>query len=92
LQALTLLNDEAFHEFAENLAGRVVAEAAENDAARIDHAFRLCLGRPPQPDELAALQRLLADERRVADDGDKMTAWTSVARVLLNLDETITRE
>jgi hypothetical protein len=89
LQALTLLNDEAFHEFAQSLAARVLIEGPKTDAARIDHAFRLCLSRPPSKDERQRLLRLLYHETAA---GDGPTAWASVARVLLNLDETITRE
>ena len=87
LQALTLLNDAAFVELAESLARRVVREAPE--AGRLDHAFRLCVARPPKPAERERLLTLLADEKR---DGDETAAWTTIARVLLNLDETITRE
>ncbi len=87
LQALTLLNDEAFVELAGSLARRVVREATGPD--RIDHAFRLCVARPPKPAERTRLAALLADEQR---EGDEAAAWTTIARVLLNLDETITRE
>jgi hypothetical protein len=92
LQALTLLNDQAFFECAQGLAKRVVDEAPEGDAAGIEHAFRLCLGRPPQVEELEALERLLAAEREGGTADAETAAWTSVARVVLNLDETITRE
>lgn len=89
LQALTLLNDEAFHEFSQTLAARILKEGPKTDPARIDHAFRLCLSRPPAPDEKQRLLDLLNNEFAVADES---TAWATVARVLLNLDETITRE
>jgi hypothetical protein len=89
LQALTLLNDEAFHEFARALAARVVKEDGLSKAARMEHAFRLCFSRPPAPDEQQRLLTLL--EKELAR-GDGSTAWTTVSRVLLNLDETITRE
>ena len=91
LQALTLLNDEGFFEFARNLANRVLDEAPEEDAKRLDHVFRLCLSRPPQPREIASLKALLDAERKesgLPEEGP----WISVARVMLNLDETITRE
>ena len=79
LQALTLLNDEAFYEFAHALAKRVENEMPQDK--RIDHAFRLCVSRNPSSDERERIDELLKD-----------TDWPTVARVLLNLDETITRE
>ena len=89
LQALTLLNDEAFHEFAQALAARILKEGPTKDAARIDYAFRLCLSRTPTSAERARLITLLKRERAGSDES---TAWTAVSRVLLNLDETISRE
>jgi hypothetical protein len=89
LQALTLLNDEAFHEFAQALATRILKEGPKADAARIEHAFRLCLSRPPSRDERKRLLKLLDKELASADES---TAWATVSRVLLNLDEIITRE
>jgi hypothetical protein len=57
LQALTLLNDGVFIEAARALAARVLREKRGGVAERIDHAFQLCLGRPPSP---AERQRLTA--------------------------------
>lgn len=86
LQALTLLNDRAFVEFAEALAKRVNREATGADADKLRHAFRLCLAREPKTAELARLQVLLSSLDGQPD------AWPQVCRVLLNLDEFITRE
>jgi hypothetical protein len=86
LQALTLLNDAGFVEYAKALAGRVLSEKHETDQARLNRAFRLCLGREPKPTEMGRLVTLLANL------GGDRPAWESVARVLLNLDEFITRE
>ena len=59
LQALTLLNDSGFHEFAQGLAMRVLVEMPDRDVAdRAAHAFRTCLARPPSPGELGSLARL----------------------------------
>ena len=95
LQALTLLNDQQFYEFAEALAQRVLKSPAKNDAERIDHAFRLCLSRAPGNVEQQRLQQLLA-QQIAQEQGDenvrRSEAWKTLARVLLNLDETITRE
>jgi hypothetical protein len=87
LQALTLLNDAAFSELARALADRVTREAPAS--TRLDYAFQLCLARLPSHAERARLNRLIADETR---DHGETAAWQTAARVLLNLDETITRE
>ncbi|HMO84796.1 MAG TPA: DUF1553 domain-containing protein, partial [Lacipirellulaceae bacterium] len=87
LQALTLLNDAAFVELAGALAARVQSEALPE--RRPDHAFRLCLARPPQPAERERLLALLDEEKR---DQGEAAAWRPVARVLLTLDETTPRE
>ena len=70
LQALTLLNDTAYFEFAQ-----AMAKVVEKDG--IEAAFIRCMSRRPTKLELSRLQAL-----------DALT----VGRVLLNLDETITRE
>jgi len=89
LQALTLLNDAQFYEMATLFAGRLLEMPAENDGQRLEKAFQLCLSRKPDAEERAILQRTLA----AASQGNtREGAWTLVARTLLNLDETITRE
>jgi hypothetical protein len=95
LQALTLLNDRQFFEFAGALAERVQNEGGATDASRIEHAFRLCVARPPTADEARRLTGLLKQLQTPADGepaASAQEAWTTIARVLLNLDETITRE
>jgi hypothetical protein len=109
LQALTLLNDQAYVEFAQALALRVLKDAKRDDAERVRHAFRLCLGRLPSAKEEGRLLRLLNEQRAVlaeapkeaevlapkgaeGSDAKDVAAWTMVAKVLLNLDEFITRE
>ncbi|MDB6005012.1 MAG: hypothetical protein JWR15_1999, partial [Prosthecobacter sp.] len=89
LQALTMLNDSAYVEFAQALAARLIKEAKTDDA-RIAHACQLCLSRPPLDREREALLRLLNVERK--SNATEPQAWQAVARVMLNLDETITRE
>src|SRR5262249_46841005 len=98
LQALTLLNDAVFVEASQALARRVVAECPERSAdARIRRLFRLCLTREPRPEErtriaafyehqLARFRSGELDAARVAGSSDaELAAWTTVARVLLNL-------
>jgi len=96
LQALTLLNDEAAVEAAQALAKRILAESPDAaTGARIRHAFRLCVAREPNDYERACLAELLADELAGAEstgDDARLSAWTAVARTLLNLDEFMTRE
>jgi hypothetical protein len=70
LQALTLMNDPGFFEFATAVEKLIQGEG-------LAQAFTRCTGRVPRAEELHALQPL-----------DTLTQ----ARVLLNLDETITRE
>jgi mono/diheme cytochrome c family protein len=95
LQALTLLNDQAHFEFAEALAERVLRECNGTNAKRLSHAFGLCLGRKPTEREQQRMSDLLREELEESGGQREATlraAWTSVARVLLNLDEFITRE
>lgn len=57
LQALTVANDEAFLEFAQGLAARVLREVPDQDAsARLRRIFVLCLCREPSAKELAVLE------------------------------------
>jgi hypothetical protein len=141
LQALTLLNDQAFLELARGLAQRVLQQAGPDDAQRLRHAFRLCLARTPGPAEVERLEQYLVQQleefraapaeaqalleggvRKAPEAGSRKNragvnqqaedaalsvshsvlgtpysvperaAWTAMARVLLNLDEFITRE
>ncbi len=89
LQALTLLNDAAYVEFAQALAARLLKEVKTDDA-RITHAFQLCVSRPPSNLERQSMTRLLKAERD--SKATEAQCWQSLARVMLNLDETITRE
>jgi hypothetical protein len=106
LQALTLLNDQAFVELATGFAGRLLREATD-DGARMRLAYRSSLGRGPEKAEIDRLMRFYDQQRReyqadpaaakqlaVNLPGDPVVAaaWVSVARVMLNLDEFITRE
>jgi hypothetical protein len=104
LQALNLLNDPVFVEAAQGLAVRVTAVASGFDA-RLDFAFRVCLGRHPSPREIEwsrgyyeKQKQALRNDPEAARklwpiDGSPDTgAWVGLASVLLNLDEFMTRE
>ncbi|MFP6877090.1 MAG: DUF1553 domain-containing protein [Roseibacillus sp.] len=82
-QALITLNDPIFHECAQAFARRITA-TRQSDAERIKFAFQVCLSRFPDADEL---QRFHAFLRSSGEN-----SWTSLATILLNLDETLTRE
>jgi hypothetical protein len=99
LQALNLLNDPVFFEAAQALAMRVLREAPA--AERIDYAFELALGRSPSQRERERMQKFLGQEAAAiqAEQAQALlplypeqAAWTGAARVLLNLEEFITRE
>ena len=88
LQALTLLNDPAYFEIALVLADRIKSLNCDSDKSRVKEAFRICLSRFPSRAEtrhlLAAIQ--------APDRSESKDKWLFLARILLNLDETITRE
>jgi mono/diheme cytochrome c family protein len=101
LAALATLNNEVFTEAAKALAKRLLAEKP-TDAERITHGFKICVAREPSENERATLSNLLkqsrsyytahAAEAKVLNGDAEASAWTATARVLLNLDEFITRE
>ena len=94
LQALTLLNDPAYLELAAGLAKRLLRQPGD-DRARLEQAFLLCLSRLPSSTELGRIQDYLNQQRRenpTDPRGSEAAAWAAIARVMLNLDEFITRE
>lgn len=90
LQALTALNEPLFLEAAQALAKRTLTEGGATDTAKLTYAFRRTLSRPPAPAELAELASFLSKQQARGFAPEQ--AYTAVARVLLNLDETITKE
>ena len=87
-QALYFLNDPFFHEQAEALAARLIAEcptppaAGSLAAARIQQAFSLVLQRAAAEEEIELLSGLVGDA--AADD---VAAWAGLARVVLASSE-----
>jgi hypothetical protein len=75
LQALYLMNDPFVHEQARRFAARIMAERRD-DGQRIERAFVLLFGRPPEAAEAAAVREYLAKL------GPGARAWESVARAL----------
>jgi hypothetical protein len=62
LQAFVTLNDPVYVEAAQALARRIVREGGSSVEDRLGFALRLCLGRTPEPGQVAVLARLLARE------------------------------
>ncbi len=106
LQALSLLNDTVFVEAAQAM-GRSLAESNKSDETRAGEAFRRCLVRPPEKEELEMLadfareqrQRFVSkelDAAKVAGEGGgdviERATWTTVARAVMNLDEAVTKQ
>ena len=105
LQALTLMNDTVYWEAAQALGTMLAARPGSLDE-RIGYLFRRALVRPPAANELERLtgffqtqhERLAKQEldaAKIAGSGDRdaleRAAWTLLARAILNLDETITK-
>jgi len=101
LAALATLNNTVFSEAAKAMAKRILQEKSD-DADRIERCFRLCVARPLTSDEHAAFAGLLKSAREYyrsheqeakAYNGDaEASAWATIARIILNMDEFITRE
>lgn len=101
LQSLALLNDPQFYDFARSFALKILREGPASDPDKLTFAFRRCLAREPNPAEKETLQKTLTQQLALNEpvknipegvDPNAFSAWLTVARVLLNLDETITRE
>ena len=101
LQALTLLNDPVFFECAQTLAKQLCEQHGEDIAAAVDDLFQRCLGRRPVSQERSYLTAAFHDVQRLEQkergkDGSsekiKVAAMTAVARIVMNLDEFITRD
>ena len=105
LQALTLLNDPVFFESAQAL-GRLMNKQTGSLRQRIKYGFERCVSRPANNAEIDRLIKFYKKQENliIADPQSKrkitgnvkatpqLAAFTTLARVILNLDETITRE
>lgn len=100
LQALVTLNDPVYHEAAEALAQRMIAQQASIDDS-IKYGVRLVLSRDPTDQEFAALRALFKTTAAIPTlqlaaaiahrNSRELTAMTAVASVLINLDASLTR-
>lgn len=105
LQALTQLNDGMFLEMSQALAERAMVEA-EDEATRLEFVFQRCLTRSPTGQERASilafrreqLPRLEAGQldppaiAGVPEASAEQASWAMVARVVMNLDEMISKQ
>jgi hypothetical protein len=87
LQSLNLLNDPVFFEAAQALALRL-------NEVGLERGFALALGRAPSAKEKDRLSTLVdeAAPATLMPASPAAAKWVNVARVLLNLDEFMTRE
>jgi mono/diheme cytochrome c family protein len=69
LAALTALNETIFMESAQGMALRVLREAPQEDAKRLERAYRLATSRWPTPQEQDAMLEFLALQRKRLADG-----------------------
>jgi len=116
LQALTLMNDEAYIEMALAFADRVLSKAPQlrGPESKIQFAFQTALTRNPRPSEIQFIKSLLLKRHAFYEknpkaatelignakawkvpkgtDPGELAAWFYVANILLNLDETITKQ
>ena len=108
LQALTLLNDPVFFECAQTLGKRVAQAPATSTDDRIRRAFVTCLARQPSEAELDRLRQFHARQlellarnpessARIAGETDaadlkEKAVFAALCRVIMNLDEFVTRE
>ncbi|MBM3786655.1 MAG: DUF1553 domain-containing protein [Acidobacteria bacterium] len=93
LQSLTMMNDEFVVEQAEVLAGRLAETAAADTDGRIELAWRLTLGRPPEPEEVRAAKGHLEKQKQAylfanAKPADaEISALTSLCQMLFAANE-----
>ncbi len=87
LQALISMNDESSFEFAGALAKQMLEMKSDED--RLSRGWLLALGRQPRQDESARMRQFLRTRRDSPDN--EIEIWTAAARVMLNMDEFLTR-
>ena len=91
IQALHLANDPVFVELSKEWATQLVADhLSSDDVKRLQNLYQTALNRMPLNPELDQLSNLLKSER--SKGRSEIQSWTTIARVLMNTDEFITRE
>ncbi len=103
LQALALLNEPTYLEAAQSLGKRIRTEGGSTIEDQLRWGFRTVTGRKPTAHELSILvQGMRSDAEQLKsnasasaekkEDAQTEELYTLTANILLNLDETVTRE
>jgi hypothetical protein len=88
-QALYMMNSPVVLEQSEKVAGNLLSDTRlTDDAARVDHVFRLTLGRAPEAqhrsDVLAFVKNYASSlPSNMKPDQRQLEAWTNVCQILL---------
>lgn len=97
LQALTLLNDPVFFECAQSLGQEMATKHPTNPDQAIQEIYLRCLGRSPNNQEQALMTAAFEDLSQI-DSPEELSreerhryAIIGLARIVMNLDEFITR-
>jgi hypothetical protein len=92
-QALALVNSEVVYQYSQELAGRVLREVGDNDAARLDRLYQLLLSRTPEREEKQALLTFLDTQQKTLQkqlaSGKKVVApagYRETPEVVANLE------
>ncbi len=105
MQALSGLNDPVFWEAAQAFGRMMAAHKGPDDSDRLRYGLQRCVARQSSAQEIQTLTAALASERATFEKDKKATdticggkgdattaAYIMIANVLLNLDETLSRE
>lgn len=88
-QALTLFNNESIHAASRAMAQRVAAFSSD-PLERVDHAWRLALGRSPSVSERKlAVESLPRSGASMANAESTERGWSALCHVLINTNEFI---
>ena len=102
-----MLNDPSMIDAAVGLAHRALVQESQSEIQRLQSVFEIATSRKPTEKEVASLQKLLANEKEYYGEHSEqaeslvrsieypnqaeLAAWTSVARAVLNMYETMSR-
>jgi len=86
-QALFLMNNPLIATQAERMARRILQPKGLDQSARIDLAYRLALGRPPDEHEKTSVSRYLVEYRQSLEKGQhkgnpQIAAWATLCQTL----------